>query len=181
MITATSITIRLYGLILLLTMLLLEACAGSRINETGVTMDTQPIEYTTVARGTLSNPVKGELNLDTESITIHKITSPEQWEAYLDQAMPDLHERQQLSSPDFRNGMVLALSAGQRPSSGYGIRINGISSDDGTLVVSATETVPGKNCMLLTVLTWPFHYVQVASGFAGYSVELELTEFMQDC
>jgi hypothetical protein len=174
-------TIRLNGLILLLPILLLEACGGSRTNETRATMDSQTIEYTTVARGSLSNPVKGDLNLDTESIQIHKITSPEQWEAYLDQAMPELHERQPLSSPDFDNDMVLALSAGQRPSSGYGIRINGISSEDGTLVVSVTETVPGKNCMLLTVLTWPYHYVQVTGGVAGHNVELERTEFIQDC
>lgn len=174
-------TIRLNGLILLLPMLLLEACGSSRINETRATMDTQTIEYTTVARGTLSNPVKGDLNLDRESIQIHKITSPEQWEAYLDQAMPDLHERQPLSNPDFDNEIVLALSAGQRPSSGYGIRINSISSEDGTLVVSATETVPGENCMLLAVLTWPYHYVQVTGAVAGHKVELERTEFIQDC
>jgi len=172
---------RFTGLIFLIPMILLESCGSSRTNDTRVTMDTQTIEYTTIARGALSNPVQGDLNLDSDNVQVHKITSPEQWEAYLEQAMPDRHERQPLGSPDFDSGIIIALTAGQRPSSGYGIRIHGITSVGSSLVVSATETVPGKNCMLLTVLTWPYHFVQVTGEVAGHTLELELTEFTQDC
>ncbi|MFU8859838.1 MAG: protease complex subunit PrcB family protein [Cyclonatronaceae bacterium] len=144
-------------------------------------MDTQHIEYTTIARGTFGNPAPGSYNLDSDKIQVHQITSSEQWEAYLDEAMPATHERQALGTPDFENGIVLALTAGQRPSSGYDIRIHNIDRESENLIVSATETVPGKNCMLMMMLTWPYHYVQVTRDVAGYTVELERTEFIQDC
>lgn len=172
---------RLKGLFFLIPMILLVSCSSNRTYEDGASMDKHSTEFTTIARGTLQNPMPGSYNLDSDKVQVHKITSSEQWDAYLDQAMPARDERQPPATPDFENGIVLALTAGQKPSSGYDIRIHNIDFEDDTIIVSATETVPGKNCMLMMMLTWPYHYVQVTRDAAGFSVELERTEFTQDC
>lgn len=167
------------GLLLLILFVVLESCGESKPSESPATMNTQEIDFTTLQKGSLNHPVEGEHNLNTEKIQLHKISDTEEWAAYLDQAMPSQHERDMLPEVDFSAVDVLALHAGQRPSSGYAITIEKINPNDDNLVVSATETIPGKNCMLLAVLTFPFHYAAITK--TDYDVSLVISEVAEDC
>jgi PrcB C-terminal len=64
---------------------------------------------------------------------------------------------------DFSRNLVLAVSAGQRPSGGYEIAVEGVRETNGELAVQVVETAPGPNCMSTTSLTQPVDVVVIPS------------------
>jgi hypothetical protein len=64
---------------------------------------------------------------------------------------------------DFSRNLVVAVSAGQRPTGGYEIAVEGVREINGELAVQVVETAPGPNCMSTTSLTQPVDVVVVSS------------------
>jgi hypothetical protein len=62
---------------------------------------------------------------------------------------------------DFSRDLVVAVSAGQRPTGGYEIAISRVSQSDGQLTIEVLETAPGPNCTTTSALTQPVDVVVV--------------------
>ena len=62
---------------------------------------------------------------------------------------------------DFTRNLVVAVSAGQRPTGGYEIAVAGVHEADGELSIQVVETTPGPNCMTTPSLTQPVDVVVV--------------------
>lgn len=63
---------------------------------------------------------------------------------------------------DFSRNMVVAVSAGSRPSTGYSVMVNDVRlAEDGTLQVEVLETTPGRNCVSGQQMTNPVDVVVV--------------------
>jgi hypothetical protein len=71
---------------------------------------------------------------------------------------------------DFSRDVAIAVAAGQRPSGGYGISIEGVHQHQGDLTVEVLEVAPGPNCMTAAALTQPVDVVVVPSvGIRGWT------------
>jgi hypothetical protein len=63
---------------------------------------------------------------------------------------------------DFAREMVVVVAAGEKPSGGHAVRIDGTSTAaDGALVVHVTETAPGEGCMSTMQMTAPVDVVRI--------------------
>jgi hypothetical protein len=62
---------------------------------------------------------------------------------------------------DFSHNLVVAVSAGQRPSGGYEIAVESVHQANGELAVQVVETNPGPNCMTTSSLTQPVDVVAI--------------------
>ena len=62
---------------------------------------------------------------------------------------------------DFAARMVAGVFAGERPTSGFGVRITGTHRDGASLVVSVEEQRPPDGAMTAQVITSPFHLVSL--------------------
>jgi hypothetical protein len=62
---------------------------------------------------------------------------------------------------DFTRNVVVAVAAGQRPTGGFEIAVNGVRQANGELTVEVVETAPGPNCMTTASLTQPVDVVVV--------------------
>jgi hypothetical protein len=71
---------------------------------------------------------------------------------------------------DFGRELVIAVSAGQRPSGGHEIAVQRASLDGGQLRIEVLQTTPGEGCMATAALTQPVDLVAVsAAGVQGWS------------
>jgi predicted secreted protein len=61
----------------------------------------------------------------------------------------------------------LVIVAGEKPSSGYGISVKSVARHGATVTVTVTETAPGPDMMVLTVLTYPQVSVRLGPVSAG--------------
>ena len=68
---------------------------------------------------------------------------------------------------DFAKEAAIIITAGQKPSSGYHVKVNGVAASRGTLVVDAVITKPEPGTMTAPVLTSP--YLVIAVPNAGVS------------
>jgi hypothetical protein len=62
---------------------------------------------------------------------------------------------------DFTRDIVVAVSAGQRSTGGYGIAVDRVGQAGGELTVEVIEIAPGPNCISTTSLTQPVDVVVV--------------------
>ena len=60
---------------------------------------------------------------------------------------------------DFEARMVAGVFAGERPTSGFGVRITGTHRDGSSLVVDVEDQRPPEGAMTAQVITSPFHLV----------------------
>ena len=68
-----------------------------------------------------------------------------------------------LPKVDFAKRTVLVVTQGEKPTSGYAIRIERVVLDGGelTLHVVETEPDPASGCVFLQVITHPYHIVSI--------------------
>ena len=67
---------------------------------------------------------------------------------------------------DFTRDAVIAVAAGQRPTGGYEIIVDGVTHANGQLKVHVLERTPGPNCMTAASLTQPVDVVVVPAADA---------------
>ena len=73
------------------------------------------------------------------------------------------HSGPELPEPpvDFETRMIAGVFAGERPTSGFGVRITGTHRDGSSLVVDVEEQRPPDGAMTAQVITSPFHLVSL--------------------
>ena len=84
--------------------------------------------------------------------------TPEEWRAlWAAHSGPEAEVPE--PSVDFDTRMVAGVFAGERPTSGFGVRITGTHRDGSALVVSVEEQRPPEGAMTAQMITSPFHLV----------------------
>ena len=62
---------------------------------------------------------------------------------------------------DFSKNYVIAVFAGTEPSSGYAIKVTGVTDSDDTRSVAVAIDGPGSDCAVIEETTSPFEFVSV--------------------
>lgn len=67
------------------------------------------------------------------------------------------------ASIDFTSEVAVVATLGPRPTSGYGVAVSCVQDlgESGNIRVTATQVVPGRNCMTLPVVVHPVSVVKV--------------------
>ncbi|HUY62307.1 MAG TPA: protease complex subunit PrcB family protein [Candidatus Paceibacterota bacterium] len=79
----------------------------------------------------------------------------------LNQLWTMLGTTDKMPSVDFTNDEIIAVFAGQKPTSGYSIAVSKIEDDGAARTVIVDLTQPGSGCATATALTDPYQIVQV--------------------
>ena len=66
-----------------------------------------------------------------------------------------------LAKVDFATHLVVAVFAGVRPSSGYGITVKRVESSNGSVTVTAALSGPGSGQAVADVISFPYHVIAV--------------------
>ncbi len=88
--------------------------------------------------------------------------SPADWDVLLGKVSPG----EPPAAVEFSSEMAVLVSAGNRPSGGYRVRVESVSQRGQTLEVTAVEETPGR-CGAPTVLTQPFEIIAIPRGDLG--------------
>jgi protease stability complex PrcB-like protein len=87
--------------------------------------------------------------------------------------------RVRLPALDFRKNMLILISMGRQPSSGYQIRITNLVETGRTLKVQIEETSPGRECMVLDMETHPCDLVLTKK--VNKRLAFEVNQHTKDC
>lgn len=85
------------------------------------------------------------------------VRTPDAWAALWRRHSP----ARPLPQVDFSKEMVVGVFLGTRPTPGYGVIIDSVSDENGTLLVRYREKRPPRDAILAQVLTSPFALVAV--------------------
>lgn len=89
------------------------------------------------------------------------IDDPREWLRLWQQVYRNIFPAPKLPPIDFAKNTVLAVFMGQKPTSGYSVRISEVTKVDGEVVVRVKEASPPKGAMVSQVITHPFHIIVV--------------------
>ncbi len=120
----------------------------------GITEDPLPssgVAFTEITSGSLATQVSAAKN--------YVISSADDF-APLWKQITSTH----IPTVDFKQYSVIAVFAGERPTSGYGIAIDKITDTPDKRIVHIVLTVPGKNCVTNQTATSPYAVVQVPAS-----------------
>lgn len=76
----------------------------------------------------------------------------------------DLNSQAPVPPVDFDKQRVAAIFAGQKPSSGYLLQVEGIRETADNITITYTSYSPTNNCASDTALTYPFCFVAIPAG-----------------
>lgn len=79
----------------------------------------------------------------------------------LDTYWDSLKTQENKPAMDFGKEFVVSVSQGQKPSGGHTVEVTEVRETDDSVVVSYTETFPGKNCIVTSVITHPYHIIKI--------------------
>ncbi|QXE84911.1 protease complex subunit PrcB family protein [Geomonas nitrogeniifigens] len=80
---------------------------------------------------------------------------------------------------DFNENSIVAVVDAPRPTGGYSIAIDSVQPTSSGIIVKATQTSPGRGCIVTLSLTQPFHIITVPA-FSG-AATLELSQVVTTC
>jgi hypothetical protein len=87
-----------------------------------------------------------------------------------------------LPSIDFGTEIVLVVTMGAQPSSGYVVTVESARFEDSVITVDVTMTSPGTRCVGLTVVTGPVHVVRLTRPPGRLpTVKFRITRRTRDC
>ncbi len=82
---------------------------------------------------------------------------------------------------DFEKKTLILVTMGEQRSGGYSIKIGIISENSKTVNVNIIEGKPGPNCMNASVMTYPFHIVEIERGKSNKEFVFNTTEEVYKC
>jgi hypothetical protein len=85
------------------------------------------------------------------------VRDPASWETVL----AELRPQRQPDAVNFSTEMVVLVLAGERPTSGYHVRVDRVRRRSSVLEVEAVEERPHPSCAALQVITQPFAAIAV--------------------
>ncbi len=91
------------------------------------------------------------------------IRTPADWQGYWRQVHAQFATPPPLLPVDFRPDVVIALSYGPKPTSGYGIKVSGITTSANGTTIDVVQTVPGEGCIVTAAQTNPYFIAKTAT------------------
>lgn len=61
--------------------------------------------------------------------------------------------------PDFTQKRILGITSGPKPTAGYDIKIQSVIEDDCQILVQYSETAPGQDAVVATVMSYPSDFI----------------------
>ncbi|MBN3927003.1 protease complex subunit PrcB family protein [Nostoc sp. NMS4] len=112
------------------------------------------INFTTIARGAQSG-------FHTSSQMM--INSPEKWADVWEQHTSDSIPPPPIPFVDFTNAQVVAVFAGEKPTSGYSVDILAVekTGDSPSLVITVKDCQPNPGDFASDVITQPYHIIRI--------------------
>ena len=89
------------------------------------------------------------------------IYNEKEYQALMNDVYKNLDQMPKIPVVDFKKNSLVAVFIGSRSSGGYLVKIDSIIEASIYLVVSITETTPGKNCIVTDALTAPYVIVKI--------------------
>jgi len=128
------------------------------------------IEYQTIEKGYFSGVTSSEYDV---------IRNQEDWTS-----LWNLH--QSMGSPqypppqvNFSESVIIAVFMGEKATGGFGIEIKSIMPANEVLKIEVERTSPGPHCILVQVLTQPYHFVKL--DITDRQFEFHTTYIVHDC
>ncbi len=81
---------------------------------------------------------------------------------------------------DFSKDWVIACMMGMKRSGGHNLKIKDIKTAGEELKIAIENTSPGKNCMSVDMITYPYAFYTV-SHFKQSKISFEVTSISKDC
>jgi hypothetical protein len=80
---------------------------------------------------------------------------------------------------DFTKEIVVGFAMGERPSSGFSVRIRGAARERGSVVIAIEELTPASGCVLLPVVTAPIDLARLSR--TGESIRFDNETTVKGC
>ncbi len=110
------------------------------------------VDFTTIAKGTYSGYEKASQKV---------IDNQEQWEDLWQQHTCDTEPPPPVPQENFTRYMLVAVFAGEQPSSGYSVEIISVKKTDDALVIIVEYDEPEPGVLVQDVITYPYHIVRI--------------------
>jgi hypothetical protein len=108
------------------------------------------------------------------------ITNRQEWEELWNTIYANSSPRPDAPFVDFTKRMVIAVFQGAQPSSSYNITITKLVKKESALRVYVKERTPSPECMVLWVITQPYHIIEVDRADVS-EVHFKVKEKTQNC
>lgn len=111
------------------------------------------VDFTTIAKGTYSGYEKASQKV---------IDNQEQWQDLWQQHTSDTEPPPPVPQENFSRYMIVAVFAGEQPSSGYLVEIISVEkTDDESFVITVEYDQPEPGDLVQDVITYPYHIVRI--------------------
>ncbi len=110
------------------------------------------IPFATLAKGTSGGPSEPSDMIVRDAAVLESL-----WVTI----SPEPEKAAPLPAVDFGVDMVIAVFAGQKPSSGYAIEVKSIQDVGESIHVQVVDTKPPPEVATMTVITHPYHVVKL--------------------
>ena len=109
------------------------------------------------------------------------ISDDETWETLWTE-MESIHSHPaDLPKINFTRELIIAVFQGERGSSGYSTNITRIIMTDTSYVVYVDEIHPGESCVLLAVMTYPYHIIKISDLPLDLPVQFVFNIIIHEC
>lgn len=139
------------------TLVVTETLAGRAVEEA----TTEPTEGQSLPFDTLS---QGSALTAEQETPLLVVARSESELSAITSRMDDPESVAKVAHSDLNNGPVVAVFSGIAPSSGYGITIRSIQLLDGEMQILVELTEPQADEMSASVLSYPYHVVQLSAN-----------------
>lgn len=130
----------------------------------------QWIEFQTVARGYFSG---------ITSSGYYVIDDQENWTNLWNQHQSIRTPQDPLPEVNFSESIIVAVFMGTRVTGGFEIEVKSVQPSDNLLVVKVESTRPGLHCIVVFVLTQPYHIIKLDR--TDRQIFFDTTQTIRDC
>ncbi len=123
--------------------------------------------------------VDGDTHISVPAHRQDYIDSPAQWQAYWRQVHAGLASLPPIIPVDFAQSSVVAVSLGQQPTNGFGLKITNITTAKAGTTVNLTESTPTISCTVAQTVT--NRYVIVRTAKLTEPVSFRITSQKRRC
>lgn len=150
----------LFAVLPVICLSVLAAC-GSDSSGEKKQADIQPEYYVTHEPNVLACNGLSAASVHTNPATIIADNAHEFAELFVG---ADLNSQSPVPQVDFNKQRVAAIFAGQKPSAGYLLQVEGIRETADNIIITYTSYSPTNNCTNDAALTYPFCFIALPAG-----------------
>ena len=109
------------------------------------------------------------------------VRDQQEWESLWKKHSANREPAPNFPAVNFDDSFVIAFFAGARPSSGYEVAIRRINENPGKFSLEVEEKQPGRDCIVLTVITHPSNFVTIPRRVGSWAFDFTLSRKETRC